>query len=290
MKLLARINGRLYRPIAGLWNASAQTQAKRLILKDGSYQLAAKYEIKGDRVRYYSAERGEWEEIPKNLIDWDATENMNKAACKARHLRKQSNSTRNLKPSKKPKKRALPASRPACVCRRWRRFPARHISKSAPTRRTPAVRRRAESKHKKEHLARRHQSARQRQANHRTGRRARQDSIHTGVPAIYVEHRSAGCDRCPRHHERRAAAGAAAERFKIIRTEIKNGKRIAGAIKIAPYGKVKADERFVPATMQELTGGWIKISPKEPLASGEYAVGENAGQRRHEPFTSGTSA
>ena len=52
---------------------STLPRGKKLILKDGSFQLIREYQLNGDRVRYYSIDSGQWEEIPANLVDWDAT-------------------------------------------------------------------------------------------------------------------------------------------------------------------------------------------------------------------------
>ncbi len=51
----------------------AAIRAKKLVLKDGSFQLVRSYERQGEKVRYLSAERGDWEELPAAMVDWDAT-------------------------------------------------------------------------------------------------------------------------------------------------------------------------------------------------------------------------
>jgi hypothetical protein len=45
----------------------------RLYLKDGSFQLVREYKVEDDRVKYYSVERSDWEEIPAALVDLKRT-------------------------------------------------------------------------------------------------------------------------------------------------------------------------------------------------------------------------
>jgi hypothetical protein len=52
----------------------------KLYLKDGSYQLVREYQVADDRVRFYSLDRDDWEEVPAALVDLDKT----KAEIKAR--------------------------------------------------------------------------------------------------------------------------------------------------------------------------------------------------------------
>ena len=48
-------------------------RGQKLVLKDGNFQLVSSYERKGERVRYYSVERHDWEELPAAMVDWEAT-------------------------------------------------------------------------------------------------------------------------------------------------------------------------------------------------------------------------
>jgi len=55
--------------------ASAALAANRkLYLKDGSHHVVREYQVNAGRVRFYSLERSDWEEIPLELVDLKRTE------------------------------------------------------------------------------------------------------------------------------------------------------------------------------------------------------------------------
>jgi hypothetical protein len=77
-------------------------RGKKLVLKDGSFQLVRDYARTGERVRYLSAERGDWEEIPAAMVDWEATaraeaQEANEAEALAKKVRAQEQA-QNLQP------------------------------------------------------------------------------------------------------------------------------------------------------------------------------------------------
>jgi len=57
-----------------LFGACAWAQQFRLYLKEGGWHMVREYQVVEDRVRYYSTERSDWEEIPLELVDLKRTE------------------------------------------------------------------------------------------------------------------------------------------------------------------------------------------------------------------------
>ena len=51
----------------------------RLYMKDGGYHTVSEYKVLKDRVRYFSTERGDWEEIPLDLVDLKKTQDEQKS-------------------------------------------------------------------------------------------------------------------------------------------------------------------------------------------------------------------
>ena len=67
---------------SGPASAAPLPRGKKLMLKDGSFQLVREYRVEGDRVRYYSIEQAQWDEMPESLVDWDATHKIEGAEAK----------------------------------------------------------------------------------------------------------------------------------------------------------------------------------------------------------------
>jgi hypothetical protein len=51
----------------------ANAENVKLYMTDGSYQLVREYQVENDRVRFYSLDREDWEEVPTSIVDLNKT-------------------------------------------------------------------------------------------------------------------------------------------------------------------------------------------------------------------------
>jgi hypothetical protein len=262
----------------------AQDLAGRLILKDGSYQLVTKYEVKGDRVRYFSAERDDWEEIPTSLVDWPATEKYERdraagqSAPEAVQLDKEIEHERDLQEAQLPQVAPglrLPENSGIFLLDSFQGEPQiDEIQQTAGD----------VSHNAKANIFRGLNPAGVKATIELDGAHAPVQA-HVDVPSLYINiddqpdlTLSKDSAPAPQGPQQPQPAVVPVSRFRIVRVEVKNGKRIVGDVKRQVTGKISQEQHVVKTTVTRVSGGWLKLTPAEPLASGEYALVEMIGQ------------
>ncbi len=280
----------------------AQDLAKRLILKDGSYQSITKYELKGERVRYLSAERGEWEEIPKSMVDWPATEKYEKDRAAGASTPEAAELDKELEADREAQEALSPQVVPGLSLPEEGGVFLLDTYESHPELVPLDQRGGAINKNMKGNILRSavNPIASARQTVEVPGKHSPVQA-HVQVPALYInidrgQESDADDSAAPAKQgdeskkdetkKDEAKAGdtkkdqksATADRFRIIRLEAKGDKRVVGEIKVAVYGKISQDAKFVPTTTQAMKGGWVKVTPTDTLPSGEYALVEMLGK------------
>jgi len=262
--------------------AKAQQNPKRLILKDGSYQTTTKWEIKGDRVRYYSAERYGWEELPKDLIDWPATDKYNQEHEKQRtvtaeEIAQQEEADRRQEEAQAPTVAPglrLPSGGGVFLMDMFRTQPqlvelvqsggelnkqtGKNILRAALNPLALSSKQTIELK----------------------GLHARVQS-HQAQPAIYLNVDSSDTNSSDEGNAAKPAKDTdlLPDRYRIVRVEQKKDSRVVGNLSIAVYGKVSEKENWIKTT-SEPVGDWVKVTPAEPLPPGEYALVEMLGKKQ----------
>lgn len=275
--------------------AADQDHSQRLILKDGSYQIVSKYEVHGDRVRYMSTERNEWEELPSALVDWPATEKFEKerstpAIPEAAAIDKETDAEREAELSHLPEVAPglrLPDDSGVYLLDTFQGQP--QVVELQQTEGDIAQNTRANIL--RGALA---PVAGAKQTIEIEGEHAAIRS-HVAIPSIYLnlsdettappagETSSAKMNRpsldAPRAQQPQQPEQAAVpfDRFRIVQVKIKNGKRIVGDVKRNAAGKISQDETVIKATTDRIKGGWLKLTPIADLAPGEYAILEMKG-------------
>jgi hypothetical protein len=280
--------------------AASQELSHRLILKDGSYQLVTKYEVKGERVRYLSAERNEWEELPSALIDWPATDNYEKGRAtavipEAVAIDKETEAEREAELARLPQVAPglrLPEESGVFLLDNYGGEPQlvelQQMEGDVDARSRGNIFRTPLS------------PAGSKQTIELAGEHATIHS-HSAVPSIYINVEDGPNNQPPPGETASAKLSQPSldapraqpqgpeqpqqpegpvvpfDRYRIVRAKVKKGSRILGDVKRNASGKVSQNEDFVPTTIDRIGTGWFKLTPVAALTPGEYVLVEMRG-------------
>ncbi len=234
----------------------ALAAGQKLVLKDGSHQLVRSYQLQGDRVRYFSLERNQWEQVPAALVDWKATEELNRKE-QAEVLQKAKEAA--------AQDSELSADEPGFEIAPGLHLPQKDglfVVKKGMVRELP-----------------------QQQASVRTDKRRMLTNILLPVPLLkqrtLVEIPGARATlRLEKSPEALFANGRTGDdsRFALLRLKPKGDKRQVGAILLQIFsGKPTHSGDSIPLDVRTLAPGVFRLVPRESLRAGEYAVVEFLG-------------
>jgi hypothetical protein len=232
--------------------------AKRLILTDGSYQTATEWTKNGDRVRYFSTERGEWEELPTALVDWKATDDWNAARSNSqekdlKQATEEDVVARKEDESNTPQVAAglhLPADGGVFLLEELAGKPTLHKVAENKTQ---------EDDHEAENILKHTviRIADQVLTIELKGAAAKV-RVHSPTPSIFVDSDRVGAE--------------SGDNWRIVRLERKKGLRVVAENKVEAGGEKSQKEKFLHARAERFGGDWWKLIPLEDLTPGEYAV------------------
>ena len=218
--------------------------AVRLWLKDGTSQSVREYQVEGDRVRFYSVERSDWEEIPLDLIDLNRTRSEEQARETERKA--DAEAVRVEREAERAMRREI-ANVPDEPGPYWLHDGAMKALKQAESKMVSNKRR-------------------------SVLKAITPVPLIAGKATLEIDGEGSAfavTDARPEFYFRLSKD----ERFSIVRLTSQKGTRIVERWSIVPVTKEVVQERDeVEIFRQQVGEGLYKIWPQKPIAAGEYAV------------------
>lgn len=247
-----------------LWLAlpAAAQAGKRLILKDGSWQEIMEYEVHGDRARYFSTPRREWEEMPRALVDWKATEEWNARPMQMPPEEEEEPVSNELTVAPGLQ---LPTSGGVFLFDTFSGQPS-----LVELNQTPSV-----LNYNTSGIF--HSAINPRvpfkQSLELKGLHAR-TRAHVPLPVFFVKIADSDQEQ----------PIASTDRFRIVKVEPKKDSRTLANVDVTVTGKQSESQQFVPARIENFNEGWLKVIPLGDLSPGEYALVEMLDQSRFNSY------